>query len=66
MITDSKIEYFSKKFSEANAKDMYATINGLLNKSPKVLPVCDYSDQTLANDFMSFLLKKSKDQGQCP
>ena len=58
LITDSKIEYFSKKFSESNAKDMYATINVLLNKSPKVLPALDCSDQALANDFLSFFIKK--------
>ncbi|XP_072022913.1 uncharacterized protein [Amphiura filiformis] len=58
LITDSKIEYFSKKLSESNVKDMYATINGLLNKSQKILPVLDCPDQALANKFLSFFIEK--------
>ena len=58
LITDSKIEYFSNKFSESNTKDMYATINDLLNKTQKVLPTLDCSHQALANEFLSFFIEK--------
>ena len=59
LIVTSKIEYFSDRFSNANAKDMYATINGLLNKSTKALPVLELkTDKELADDFLSFFIAK--------
>ncbi len=37
----------------------YATINGLLKKSPKVLPALDCSDQALANNkFLTLFIEK--------
>ena len=55
MINDAEIDYFSDKFSTRNVKDMYATINSLLNTAPWVLPVCEsVSDHKLANNFLSF------------
>jgi hypothetical protein len=59
LITEAKIEYFSNKFSSGTSKDMYATINGLLNNTAKALPVRDSSsDSDLANDFLSFFIQK--------
>ena len=59
LIVTSKIEYFSDQFSNANAKDMYATINGLLNKSTKALPVLELKTEIeLADDFLSFFIAK--------
>ncbi|XP_072024913.1 uncharacterized protein [Amphiura filiformis] len=58
-IITAKTEYFSDKFSNANAKDMYATINGLLNKSTKALPALESkSEKELADDFLSFFISK--------
>ena len=38
---------------------MYATINGLLNKSTKALPVLELkSEKELTDDFLSFLIGK--------
>ena len=59
LIVTTKKEYFSDQFSNANAKDMYATINGLLNKSTKALPVLELkTEKELADDFLSFFIAK--------
>jgi len=57
LINVAKTEYFSNKFTNANVKEMYATINGLLNKPAKILPVSD-SNIDLANRFMNFFKNK--------
>ena len=45
LFVTSKAEYFSDWFSTANAKDINATINGLLNKSTKALPVLELKSE---------------------
>ena len=57
LITDSKIKYFSEKCTNCNVKDMYATINGLLNKSTRILPIRD-SNMELADNLLSFFINK--------
>jgi hypothetical protein len=57
LINDSKIAYYSEKCTNASVKDMYVTINGLLNKPRKVLPDCD-SNKDLANSFSDFFTEK--------
>jgi hypothetical protein len=57
LITVAKTEYFSNKLSDASVKEMYATINGLLNKPTKILPVCD-SNKELADKFLNIFTEK--------
>ena len=57
LITSAKIEYFTNKCTNATMKDMYSTINFLLNRSPSKLPDCT-SYQVLADRFLSFFIDK--------
>ncbi|XP_072042751.1 uncharacterized protein [Amphiura filiformis] len=55
LITNAKIDYFTNKCTNASVKEMYNTINVLLNKTHKVLP--DFQDD-LADEFLKFFIEK--------
>jgi len=57
LIIESKINYFSEKCTSANTKEMFRTINGLLNKPSRILPDCD-SKHDLADEFLAFFIEK--------
>ena len=57
VITESKIRFFTDKCISSNSKEMYRTINSLLNKSSKTLPDSD-SKHDLANKFLTFFIEK--------
>ncbi|XP_072021288.1 uncharacterized protein [Amphiura filiformis] len=57
LIVQSKQQFFTEKFLSSNTKDMFKTLNGLLNTSSRVLPNAD-SNTDLANDFLSFFVEK--------
>ena len=47
------------QFSNANAKNMHATINGLLNKSIKALHVLELkTEKEVADEFLSLFIAK--------
>lgn len=56
-IVEAKQNYFTDKFIGANTKDMFKTLNGLLNQSSRSLPNAN-SDTELVNDFLSFFVDK--------
>ena len=45
MITRAKTSFFRVKISEANSKDLFGTVNNLLNISVKSLPVHDSASE---------------------
>jgi hypothetical protein len=55
LITNAKIVYFTDKCANASVKEVYNTINVLLNKPRNVLP--DYHDK-LASEFLAFFVNK--------
>ena len=57
LITESKIRFFTNKCISSNSKEMYRTINSLLNKPSKTLPDSD-SKHDLANKFLTFFIEK--------
>ena len=57
LITESKIRFFTDKCISSNSKEMYRTINSLLNKPFKTLPDSD-SKHDLANKFLTFFIEK--------
>ena len=58
LITESKIRFFfTDKCIPSNSKEMYRTINSLLNKPSKFLPDSD-SKHDLANKFLTFFIEK--------
>ena len=57
LITESKIRFFADKCISSNSKEMYRTINSLLNKPSKTLPDSD-SKHDLANKFLTFFIEK--------
>ena len=56
-IVNAKSEFFKNKLMTCNAKDMYSTVNLLLNKQHKPLPDSK-SPLHLANDFVGFFTSK--------
>ncbi len=53
----TKQTYFKERLSDCNAKDMYRTLNSLLNKDTQHLPYYD-SAISLANLFSNFFVNK--------
>jgi hypothetical protein len=57
MITHAKTEFFKAKVADADSKDLFRTVNSLLNRSNKPLPTCDSID-VLCNKFGTFFKSK--------
>ncbi|XP_072037282.1 uncharacterized protein [Amphiura filiformis] len=57
MIIRAKTDFFRAKISEANSKDLFSTVNNLLNRSVKSLPMHDSASE-LSNKFSSFFKTK--------
>ena len=57
LIIASKTEFFSEKCVSSNTKEMFRTVNGLLNKPSRILPDCDLNNE-LANKFLTFFIEK--------
>ena len=53
----TKIRFFTDKCISSNSKEMYRTINSLLNKPSKTLPDSD-SKHDLANKFLTYFIEK--------
>ena len=57
LIVEAKQGFFTDKFLSSNTKEMFKTLNGLLNTSAKTLPIAN-SDVDLANNFLAFFVEK--------
>ena len=57
LIQDAKVAYYKNELDDANTKKVFQTLNTLLNKGSKVLPICD-SSNALSNDFAHFFKTK--------
>ena len=58
VITDAKCHYYNEKLSGSNSKEMFKTLNELLNKNSSTLPYCISSDD-LTNEFCEFFTAKN-------
>ena len=57
VITDAKCHYYNEKLSGSNSKEMFKTLNELLNKKSSTLPDCILSND-LANELCEFFTAK--------
>ena len=57
VVVSAKKDYYRDRLSSCNTKDMYKTVNELLNVSSNVLPVCTNSSD-LAEDFSDYFVSK--------
>nr|XP_054761009.1 uncharacterized protein LOC129267313 [Lytechinus pictus] len=57
VVVSAKKDYYRNKFSSCNTKDMYKTVNELLNASSNVLPVSS-SSSDLAESFSDHFASK--------
>ncbi|XP_072046604.1 uncharacterized protein [Amphiura filiformis] len=57
LILQAKTKFFKSKLANANSKDLFSTVNGLLNRSGKCLPIHE-SAAELADKFACFFKSK--------
>ena len=57
LIDTNKTEFYTSSLANADKKDVFKTVNSLLNKNRRILPQSD-SPQLLANDFATFFKDK--------
>ena len=57
LIRESKTEYYKDRLNNCSVKDMYKTVNELLNKTNKAIPNTDCPED-LVNDFSRFFIGK--------
>ena len=57
MIDDAKVAHYKAQLKDADTKSVFKLVNGLLNKTKKILPNHN-SEKQLADDFATFFSKK--------
>lgn len=60
LIVESKISHFKERLENADSKNMFRTLNSLLNFSARKLPACS-SNSTLSDNFACFFSNKVSD-----